>query len=103
MSRHREPQQPSPIVYVFERGAASESIQWAYPLLMLEEIYGAITFYLTQTQEIDTYLAQAEATFAAQGLTPTSTRRSSQGCCIGSRRKALSLLSGSCPGRWTAT
>src|SRR5436309_14022721 len=34
------------IVYAFKRGAAPESIQRALPLLTLEEIYGAITFYL---------------------------------------------------------
>jgi uncharacterized protein (DUF433 family) len=54
------------IVYAFKRGAAPESIQRAFPLLTLEEIYGAITFYLAHAQEIDTYLAQAEAEFAVQ-------------------------------------
>jgi uncharacterized protein (DUF433 family) len=32
------------IVYAFKRSAAPESIQRAFPLLTLEEIYGAITF-----------------------------------------------------------
>src|SRR2546427_4072140 len=36
------------IVSAFKRGAAPESIQRAFPLLTLEEIYGAITFYLAQ-------------------------------------------------------
>ena len=54
------------IVYAFKRGAAPESIQRAFPLLTLEEIYGAITFYLAHAQEIDTYLAQAEAEFTDQ-------------------------------------
>src|SRR5262245_34389205 len=54
------------LVYAFKRGAAPESIQRAFPLLTLEEIYGAITFYLAHAQEIDTYLAQAEAAFAVQ-------------------------------------
>jgi uncharacterized protein (DUF433 family) len=31
------------LVYAFKRGAAPESIQRAFPLLTLEEIYGAIT------------------------------------------------------------
>src|ERR671930_713664 len=52
------------IVYAFKRGAAPESIQRAFPLLTLEEICGAMTFYLAHAQEIDTYLAQAEAEFA---------------------------------------
>src|SRR5262249_59981618 len=54
------------IVYAFKRGAAPESIQRVFPLLTLEEIYGTITFYLAHAQEIDTYLAQAEAAFAVQ-------------------------------------
>jgi uncharacterized protein (DUF433 family) len=54
------------IVYAFKRGAAPESIQRAFPLLTLEEIYGAITFYLAHAQDIDTYLAQAETGFAVQ-------------------------------------
>jgi uncharacterized protein (DUF433 family) len=54
------------IVYAFKRGMAPESIKRAFPLLTLEEIYGAITFYLAHEQEIDTYLDQAEAEFAAQ-------------------------------------
>lgn len=54
------------IVYAFRRGAAPESIQRAFPLLTLEEVYGAITFYLAHAQEVDTYLDQAEAEFASQ-------------------------------------
>ena len=54
------------IVYAFNRGAAPESIKWAFPVLTLEEIYGAITFYLAHIQDIDTYLELADATFASQ-------------------------------------
>jgi uncharacterized protein (DUF433 family) len=54
------------IVYAFKRGVAPESLQRAFPLLTLEEIYGAITFYLAHAQEIDAYLEQAEAEFASQ-------------------------------------
>ena len=45
------------IVYAFKRGATPESIQRAFPLSTLEEVYGAITFYLAQAQELDAYLA----------------------------------------------
>jgi uncharacterized protein (DUF433 family) len=54
------------IVYAFKRGAAPESMQRAFPLLTLEEIYGAITFYLAHEQEIDAYLEQAEAAYKLQ-------------------------------------
>jgi len=32
------------IVYAFRRGAAPESIRRSFPVLTLEEVYGAITF-----------------------------------------------------------
>ena len=48
------------IVHAFNRGAAPESIKRSFPLLSLEEIYGAITFYLSHEQEIEAYLAQSE-------------------------------------------
>jgi uncharacterized protein (DUF433 family) len=54
------------IVYAFQRGVAPESIQRAFPLLTLEEVYGAITFYLAHMQEINAYLVQAEVVFAFQ-------------------------------------
>jgi uncharacterized protein (DUF433 family) len=55
------------VVYAFTRGLAPESIQRAYPLLTLEEVYGAITFYLAYRKEIDAYLEQAEVAAASQG------------------------------------
>jgi uncharacterized protein (DUF433 family) len=48
------------IVCAFNRGAAPESIKRSFPLLRLEEIYGAITFYLSLEREIDAYLAESE-------------------------------------------
>jgi len=54
------------IVYAFKRGAAPESIKRSFPLLGLEEIYGAITFYLSHEQEIDSYLSQAETQLDAE-------------------------------------
>jgi uncharacterized protein (DUF433 family) len=54
------------IVYAFKRGAAPETIQRSFPLLTLEEIYGAITFYLAHESEIDAYLRQADLELEAQ-------------------------------------
>ena len=53
------------IVYAFKRGAAPESIQRAFPLLTLEEIYGAITFYLSHRDEVERHLMQNRAKFDA--------------------------------------
>jgi uncharacterized protein (DUF433 family) len=48
------------VIYEFNSGAAPESIRRSYPLLSLEEVYGAITFYLSHQHEIDDYLAASE-------------------------------------------
>ena len=51
------------IVYAFRRGQSPESIRRSFPLLTLEEIYGAIAFYLANRAEIDEYLIQEEKEF----------------------------------------
>jgi uncharacterized protein (DUF433 family) len=51
------------IVYAFQRGASPESIQRSFPLLSLEQIYGAITFYLGHQHEVNSSLRQGEADF----------------------------------------
>lgn len=53
------------VVYAFRRGAALESIRRSFPLLTLEQVYGAITYYLAHEQEINEYLQRGEAEFAA--------------------------------------
>jgi uncharacterized protein (DUF433 family) len=55
------------IVYAFRRGAAPETIKRSFPVLSLEETYGAITFYLAHEQEVDAYLEAAEAEADSQG------------------------------------
>ncbi len=53
------------VVYAYQRGAAPESIVRSYPLLTLEQVYGAITYYLAHEDEINSYLRREEAAFAA--------------------------------------
>jgi uncharacterized protein (DUF433 family) len=53
------------IVYPFLRGAAPESIAQSFPSLTLEEVYGAIAFYLAHQAEIDAYLQEGEREFEA--------------------------------------
>src|SRR5262245_1320022 len=57
------------VVYAFKRGASPESIKRAFPLLSLEEVYGAITFYLSHEQEIDSFLAESERRLEAESET----------------------------------
>ncbi len=51
------------IVYAFLRGAAPEGIAQSFPVLGLEEVYGAIAFYLAHQAEIDELLASNDREF----------------------------------------
>jgi uncharacterized protein (DUF433 family) len=53
------------IVYAFLDGQTAESIAQSFPMLALEQVYGAIAFYLANRSEIDIYLTQARAGFEA--------------------------------------
>ena len=53
------------IVYACWRGQTAESIAQSFPVLRLEEVYGAIAFYLTHREEVDAYLEEAKVAFAA--------------------------------------
>jgi uncharacterized protein (DUF433 family) len=43
------------IVVGFEQGHSPETLQQQYPTLSLEEVYGAITYYLAHTDEVHAY------------------------------------------------
>ena len=51
------------IVYAFLDGQSPESIAQSLPVLTLEQVYGAIAFYLAHQPEIETYLEKAKADF----------------------------------------
>jgi uncharacterized protein (DUF433 family) len=57
------------VVHAFRRGASPESILRSFPLLTLEEIYGAITYYLSNHLQIDKYLARGEEEYEKQRQT----------------------------------
>jgi len=44
------------VVYAFRQGHAPEGIRQQYSTLSLEEIYGAVAFYLANREEVDRYL-----------------------------------------------
>jgi uncharacterized protein (DUF433 family) len=52
------------LVYAFREGQTAESLAQSFPVLTLEQVYGAITYYLAHQEVIDTYLQQQEADFA---------------------------------------
>ena len=53
------------VVYAFLNGQSPESIVDSFPSLTLEQVYGAIAFYLANRAEIDIYLRKGEEEFAA--------------------------------------
>lgn len=54
------------IVYAFLSGDSAETIAQAFPVLTLEQVYGAIASYLANHDEIEAYLNAAQRDFAAQ-------------------------------------
>jgi uncharacterized protein (DUF433 family) len=51
------------VVYSFLNGESPESIAQNFPLLSLEQVYGAIAFYLANRAIVDAYLTAEEAEF----------------------------------------
>jgi len=51
------------IVYAFLNGETAESIAQSFPVLDLEQVYGAITFYLANRADIDAYLSEGRAEY----------------------------------------
>jgi uncharacterized protein (DUF433 family) len=51
------------IVHAYLGGQTAEGIAQSFPVLTIEEVYGAIAFYLDNRAEIDAYLARAKADF----------------------------------------
>lgn len=48
------------IVASFEQGCSAETIQQQYPALNLEEVYGAIAWYLAYVDEVAQYLQRQQ-------------------------------------------
>ena len=53
------------LVYAFRDGQTAESLAQSFPVLTLEQVYGAIAYYLANHAVIDAYLRQQEAELAS--------------------------------------
>jgi uncharacterized protein (DUF433 family) len=53
------------VVHAFLEGQSAEAIAQAFPVLTLEQVYGAIAHYLARRDEIDRYLERRREDFAA--------------------------------------
>jgi len=52
------------LVYGFLRGESPEGIVESYPAVNLEQVFGAIAFYLANREAVDEYLRKSAAEFA---------------------------------------
>jgi uncharacterized protein (DUF433 family) len=53
------------VVYAYLRGESPEGIVESYPALHLEEVFGALSFYLAERDVIDEYLRNGRQEFEA--------------------------------------
>lgn len=49
------------VVIAYQQGFSAETIQQLYPALTLEEVYGAVAFYLANQDEVNQYLERQQA------------------------------------------
>jgi hypothetical protein len=49
------------VVIAYQQGHSAETIQQSYPALTLEEVYGAIAYYLANQSDVHEYLRRQEA------------------------------------------
>ena len=52
------------LVYLFREGMSAEGMVESYPALTLEQVHGALAFYLGHQKEVDADLAEGECTTA---------------------------------------
>jgi len=97
------------LVYLFREGMSVESMVGSYPALSLEQVHGALAFYLANQEEIDAYLVEGQRAAESQAdecaidreaaacaqcesdsrLTPISMGAKSEACGV-SRRRLIS-------------
>lgn len=51
------------VAHAFLNGESAESIAQSFPVLSLEQVYGAIASYLAHRDEVDAYLERARAQY----------------------------------------
>jgi uncharacterized protein (DUF433 family) len=49
------------VVIAFQQGQSAEAIQQSFPALSLEEVYGAIAYYLANRDDVHQYLKRQDA------------------------------------------
>jgi|SRR5450759_4059346 uncharacterized protein (DUF433 family) len=54
------------LVYLLREGVPGEGMVESYPSLTLEQVHGALAFYLANQTEIDAYILEGEGTAESQ-------------------------------------
>ena len=54
------------LICLFREGISAEGMVESYPALTLEQVHGALAFYLGNRKEIDAYFAEGERTAQSQ-------------------------------------
>jgi uncharacterized protein (DUF433 family) len=54
------------LVYLFREGMSAESMVESYPVLTLQQVHGALAFYLGNQKEIDAYLMEGQRAAESQ-------------------------------------
>ncbi len=54
------------LVHLFRKGMSAESMLESYPALTLEQVHGALAFYLANQKDIDQYLAEGQRAAQSQ-------------------------------------
>lgn len=49
------------LIYLYREGISPEGMVESYPALTMEQVHGALAFYLANQKEMDAYLAKADA------------------------------------------
>jgi len=78
------------VVIAFQQGHSAETIQQLYPALSLEEVYGAVAFYLVNRDEVHQYLEGQD-----QLWDQVRERASQNPSSVVKRLRALNKVSGS--------
>lgn len=80
------------LVYLFREGMSAESMVEAYTALTLEQVHGALAFYLGNQSEIDAYLAEGQR--VAESLHEQSRRTNAELIAKLQRARHASPISG---------
>ncbi|MEP7353505.1 MAG: DUF433 domain-containing protein [Acidobacteriota bacterium] len=73
------------IIYLFREGLSVESMVESYPSLSMEQVHGALAFYLANQPRIDRYLAEGKQAVEEE----RSTANASNSSLVAKLRRAL--------------